>query len=137
MTWKISGYLECNTCVSTQASPLLKHEISQSRYKLHLPLHNMTIYIRCLQTKNICSRLAFTLSVKVRSVIRQTVFHDSTRQDQRNRISVSIITNSRTHSSIFIKNTLNVHVKFTPTCFGSQMEPSSGGQQLILAKVYK
>ena len=50
---------------------------------------------------------------------------------------VSIITNSCTHSSIFIKNTLKVHVKFTPTCFGSQMEPSSGGQQLILAKVYK
>ena len=34
---------------------------------------------------------------------------------------VSIITNSCTHSSIFIKNTLKVHVKFTPTCFGSQM----------------
>ena len=51
--------------------------------------------------------------------------------------SVSIITNSCTHSSIFIKNSLKVHVKFTPTCFGSQMEPSSGGQQLILAKVYK
>ena len=50
---------------------------------------------------------------------------------------VSIITNSCTHSSIFIKNTLKIHVKFTPTCFGSQMEPSSGGQQLILAKVYK
>ena len=49
---------------------------------------------------------------------------------------VSIITNSCTPSSIFIKNTLKVHVKFTPTCFGSQMEPSSGGQQLILAKVY-
>ena len=48
-----------------------------------------------------------------------------------------IITNSCTHSLIFIKNTLKVHVKFTPTCFGSQMEPSSGGQQLILAKVYK
>ena len=52
-------------------------------------------------------------------------------------ISVSIITNSCTHSSIYIKNTLKVHVKFTPTCFGSQMEPSSGSQQLILAKVYK
>ena len=38
---------------------------------------------------------------------------------------------------VFIKNTLKVHVKFTPTCFGSQMEPSSGGHQLILAKVYK
>ena len=50
---------------------------------------------------------------------------------------VSIITNSCTHSSIFIKNTLKVHVKFTPTCFGSQMEPSSEVQQLILAKVYK
>ena len=50
---------------------------------------------------------------------------------------VSIITNSCTHSLIFIKNTLKVHVKFTPTCFGSQLEPSSGGQQLILAKVYK
>ena len=48
-----------------------------------------------------------------------------------------IITNSCTHSSIFIKNTSKVHVKFTPTCFGSQMEPSSAGQQLILAKVYK
>ena len=52
-------------------------------------------------------------------------------------IAFSIITNSCTHSSIFIKNTLKVNVKFTPTCFGSQMEPSSGGQQLILAKVYK
>jgi hypothetical protein len=50
---------------------------------------------------------------------------------------VSIITNSCTHSSLFIKNTLKVHVKFTPTCFESQMEPSSGGQQLILAEVYK
>ena len=50
---------------------------------------------------------------------------------------VSIINNSRTHSSVFIKNTLKIHVKFTPTYFGSQMEPSSGGQQLILAKVYK
>ena len=50
---------------------------------------------------------------------------------------VSIITISCTHSSIFIKTTRKVHVKFTPTCFGSQMEPSSGGQQLILAKVYK
>ena len=46
-----------------------------------------------------------------------------------------IITNSCTHSSIFIQNTLKVHVKFTPTCFGSQMEPSSEGQQLILATV--
>ena len=43
------------------------------------------------------------------------------------RCHVSIITNSCTHSSIFIKNTLKVHVKFTSTCFGSQMEPSSGG----------
>ena len=50
---------------------------------------------------------------------------------------VSIITNSCTHCSVFIKNTLKVHVKFTSTCFGSQMEPSSEGQQLILAKVYK
>ena len=49
---------------------------------------------------------------------------------------VSIITNSCTHSTIFIKNKLKVHVKFTPTCFGTQMEPSSGGQHLILAKVY-
>ena len=49
---------------------------------------------------------------------------------------VSIITNSCTHSKIFIKNTLKAHVKFTPTCFGTQMEPSSGGEQLILAKVY-
>ena len=52
-------------------------------------------------------------------------------------LPVSMLTNSGTHSSIFIKNTLKDHVKFTPTCFGSQMEPSSGGQQLILAKVYK
>jgi len=36
---------------------------------------------------------------------------------------------------MFIKNTLKVHVKFTPTCFGTQTEPSSGGQHLILAKV--
>jgi len=50
---------------------------------------------------------------------------------------VSIITNSCTHSTIFIKNTLKAHVKYTPTCFGTQMEPSSGGQHLILAKVYK
>ena len=48
-----------------------------------------------------------------------------------------IITNSCTHSLIFIKNTLKIRVKFTPTFFGSQMEPSSGRQQLILAKVYK
>ena len=48
-----------------------------------------------------------------------------------------IITNSCTHGIIFIKNTLKVHVQFTPTCFRSQMEPSSGGQHLILAKVYK
>ena len=34
-------------------------------------------------------------------------------------ISISVITNSCTHSSIFIKNTLKVHVKFTPICFGS------------------
>ena len=53
------------------------------------------------------------------------------------KLLVSIITRSCTHSSIFIKNTLKIHVNFTPTCFGSQMEPSSGGQQLILAKVYK
>ena len=51
-------------------------------------------------------------------------------------LPVPIITNSCTHSTIFIKNTLKAHVKFTPTCFGSQMEPSSGGQHLILAKVY-
>jgi plastocyanin domain-containing protein len=51
--------------------------------------------------------------------------------------SVSITTNSCTHSSIFIKNTLKFHVKFIPTCLESQMEPSSGGQQLIIAKVYK
>ena len=50
---------------------------------------------------------------------------------------VSIITNSCTHSSILTKNTLKARVKFTPTCFGSQMEPSSGGQQLILATLYK
>ena len=49
---------------------------------------------------------------------------------------VSIITNSCTHSTIFVKNTLKAHVKFTPTCFGTQMEPSSGDQHLILAKVY-
>ena len=47
-----------------------------------------------------------------------------------------IITNSCTHSIIFIKNTMKAHVKFTSTCFGTQMEPSSGGQHLILAKVY-
>ena len=37
-----------------------------------------------------------------------------------------------------IKSSCNFffHVKFTPTCFGTQMEPSSGGQHLILAKVY-
>ena len=52
-------------------------------------------------------------------------------------LSSPVITNSCTHSLIFIKNTLKVHVKFTLTRFGSQMEPSSGGQQLILAKVYK
>ena len=52
-------------------------------------------------------------------------------------LTVSIIINSCTHCSIFIKNTLKVHVKSTPTCFRSQMEPSSEGQQLILAKVYK
>ena len=51
-------------------------------------------------------------------------------------IAVSIITNSFIHSTIFIKNTLKAHVKFTPTCFGTQREPSSGGHHLILAKVY-
>jgi len=51
-------------------------------------------------------------------------------------MTVSIITNSCTHSKIFIKNTLKAHVKFTPTCFGTQREPSSGGQHLILTKVY-
>ena len=49
---------------------------------------------------------------------------------------VSIITNSCTHSTIFIKNTLKAHVQFTPTCFGTQREPSSGDQHLILAKVH-
>jgi hypothetical protein len=35
--WKILRYLECITCISTKASPLLKEEIFQSRYnKLHL-----------------------------------------------------------------------------------------------------
>jgi len=41
-------------------------------------------------------------------------------------IVVSIITNSCTHSTIFIKNTLKTRVKFTATYFGTQMEPSSG-----------
>jgi hypothetical protein len=42
------------------------------------------------------------------------------------------------HSQFNIyKSTLKAHVKFNPTCFGSQMEPSSGGQQLILAEVHK
>ena len=39
------------------------------------------------------------------------------------------------HSQYNIKNTLKFHVKFNPTCFGTQMEPSSEGQRLILAKV--
>ena len=51
-------------------------------------------------------------------------------------IPVSIITNSSTHSKLLIKKTITAHVKFTPTCFGTQMEPSSGDQGLILAKVY-
>ena len=37
-------------------------------------------------------------------------------------ILVSIITNSCTHSTIFIKNTLKAHVKFTPTPFRTQMD---------------
>jgi len=53
------------------------------------------------------------------------------------KLPFSTITNLCTHSSVFIKITLKVHAKLTPTCFGSQMEPSSGGQQLIIAKVYK
>ena len=65
------------------------------------------------------------------------IYHDARSHVRQNSTTtVSIITNSCTHSTIFIKNTLNAHVKFTPTCFGTQMEPSSGGQQLILAKVY-
>ena len=51
--------------------------------------------------------------------------------------TISVNSNQLMHISVFIKNTLKVHLKFLLPrhVFGSQRDPSSGGHHQILAKV--